>query len=273
MVPALDFLFAAKAGKAIVGRRVVIIGAGNVGCDVAAEAFRLGAAQVTLLDVQAPASFGKERAAAEKAGATFRWPVNTQAVTEVGVQLADGETIPADTVVVSIGDAPDIGFLPDDIDRERGFIKVDGDFRTSNPKVFAIGDVVRPGLLTDAIGAGRRAAEAIHFEFGAELSGSEPACDLRPAIDIRRVSLEYYDPRIVQYENLAQCGSQCASCGQCRDCGICAAICPETAITRIDKGEGVFEYAVDAARCIGCGFCAGACPCGIWDLIENKPLE
>jgi thioredoxin reductase len=60
-------------------------------------------------------------------------------------------------VIVSIGDAPDLDFVPE-IAAERGFIKVDDDFSTTNPKVFAIGDAVRPGLLTDAIGAGRRAA-------------------------------------------------------------------------------------------------------------------
>ncbi len=269
LVPALDFLAAAKSGKAAAGQKVVIIGAGNVGCDVAAEAARLGAVEITLLDVQAPASFGKERAAAESAGATFRWPVTTEAVTEAGVQIAGGELIPADTVIVSIGDAPEVDFLPPEIDLEKGFVKVDADYRTTHAKVFAIGDVVRPGLLTDAIGAGRRAAEAID----ALLTGCAAVCDARQAIDMQRVTLEYYDPRVVRYESLEQCGSQCASCGQCRDCGVCIAACPENAISRVDKGEGVFEYAVDAQRCIGCGFCAGACPCGIWNLVENTPLE
>jgi Fe-S-cluster-containing hydrogenase component 2 len=77
----------------------------------------------------------------------------------------------------------------------------------------------------------------------------------------------------VHYESLEQCGSQCASCGQCRDCGICVAACPENAIARVDRGGGTFEYRVDGERCIGCGFCAGACPCGIWNLMENTPLE
>ena len=41
----------------------------------------------------------------------------------------------------------------------------------------------------------------------------------------------------------------------------------------IQTSDGGFEYAVAADRCIGCGFCAGACPCGIWNMIENSPLE
>jgi NADPH-dependent glutamate synthase beta subunit-like oxidoreductase/glutamate synthase domain-containing protein 3/NAD-dependent dihydropyrimidine dehydrogenase PreA subunit len=268
MTTALDFLEAAKAGAAETGKRVVIIGAGNVGCDVATEAARLGAEEITLLDVQEPASFGKEREDAEKVGAKFRWPVFTQAITPDGVQLESGELIPADAVYVSIGDAPDLAFLPGEIAVEGGFIKVDDHFQTSHPNVFAIGDVVRPGLLTDAIGAGRRAAEAI----AAIAAGKRPSADARTVIDLDRIRLEYYDPRIVQYDDLGHCGSQCASCGQCRDCGICVSMCPEAAISREALGGGGYEYVVAADRCIGCGFCAGACPCGIWNMVVNTPL-
>jgi NADPH-dependent glutamate synthase beta subunit-like oxidoreductase/glutamate synthase domain-containing protein 3/NAD-dependent dihydropyrimidine dehydrogenase PreA subunit len=268
LTPALDFLAAAKAGTVTVGQRVVVIGAGNVGCDVATEAARLGATDILLLDVQEPASFGKERHEAERVGAKFRWPVFTQSIVKEGVQLDTGEIIPADSVFVSIGDAPDLDFLPDNVAVERGFVKVDENFQTSNRQVFAIGDVVRPGLLTDAIGAGRRAAQTIDDI----LTGKRPTADPRTIIDIRRVHLEYFDPRVVSYENLDHCGSQCASCGQCRDCGICVAACPESAISRTQTPDGRFEYGVSAQRCIGCGFCAGACPCGIWNMLENTPL-
>lgn len=269
LTTALDFLSASKKGAAKVGKRVVVIGAGNVGCDVATEAARLGAEDILLLDVQEPASFGKEREEAERVGAKFRWPVFTRAIVKEGVQLDSGEIIPADSVFISIGDAPDLTFLPDDVAVERGFVKVDENYQTSNRKVLAIGDVVRPGLLTDAIGAGRRTARIIDDV----AAGRRPTADPRTVIDLNRISLEYYDPRVVSYDNLDHCGSQCASCGQCRDCGICVATCPESAISRIETQEGRFEYAVDAERCIGCGFCAGACPCGIWNLIENAPLE
>jgi NADPH-dependent glutamate synthase beta subunit-like oxidoreductase/glutamate synthase domain-containing protein 3/NAD-dependent dihydropyrimidine dehydrogenase PreA subunit len=267
-VAALDFLDAAKAGRAACGARVVIIGAGNVGCDVATEAHRLGAAEITLLDVQQPASFGKERRAAESAGARFRWPVATQEITAEGVRLADGEVVPADTVIVSIGEAPDLSFLPPEIATERGFVKVSEEYRTSDPKIFAVGDMVRPGLLTEAIGAGRRVAQAICDES----DGRTPAPFRRQMIERRRVTLEYFDPRIVAFGDLAQCGSQCLSCGACRDCGVCVAACPQGAIRRVELA-GKYEYAVDGELCIGCGFCAGACPCGVWNLEENFPLE
>ena len=85
----------------------MIIGAGNVGCDVATEAHRLGAEVISLIDVQKPAAFGKEKEDAEAVGATFQWPCFTKEITDKGVILDDGELLEADTVVVSIGDAPD----------------------------------------------------------------------------------------------------------------------------------------------------------------------
>jgi len=267
-VAALSFLEAAKAGKAKVGRKVVIIGAGNVGCDVAAEAHRLGAKKITLIDIQEPASFGKERTAAEAAGAEFKWPVFTREINQDGVVLADGELIESNTVFLSIGDAPDLSFLPDEVATANGFVAVNELYQSSDPKIFAIGDAVRPGLLTDAVGAGRTAATAI----ADILAGKRPEYSPRKMIDKERVKLEYFDPRVVVYEDLNQCGSQCSSCGACRDCGICAAICPQTAISRYEAAAGDWEYVVDPDRCIGCGFCAGACPCGIWDLVENTPI-
>jgi len=305
MITASDFLAAARTDDITPGDRVVVIGAGNVGCDVATEAHRLGASDLTLIDVQEPAAFGKERKEAEAAGAVFRWPCFTREITEQGVVLDSGEIIPADTVVVSIGDVPDLDYLPETIDTERGFVTVNDIFQTSDPYVFAVGDMVKPGLLTDAIGTGRKAASAIGDMIDGKMtvtgtfiddSGAGPQSsetgvseyynpqesarnnvwDDRPVIDKARVSLEYFDPRITIFEDAGQCGSQCASCGACRDCGICVTICPQAAIHREDRGKdggGVnYEYMVDAEKCIGCGFCAGACPCGVWEMAANDPI-
>jgi len=271
MVPALEFLRMSKAGEAKVGKRVLVIGAGNVGCDAAAEAYRLGAEEITLIDIQEPLSFGKERKEAEAAGAKFRWPCFSKAVTDDGLELTTGEVIPADTIIISVGDAPELDFLPESVETERGFIKVNEHYQTSDPKIFAIGDTVRLGLLTDAIGAGRKAAEKI----GDILSGKEvQVCPSRSKIDYTRIKLEYFDPRISSFNGIESCASQCSSCGTCRDCGICVTICPESAISRQSRGNGAeYEMVVDPEKCIGCGFCAGACPCGVWDLVENEPIE
>jgi NADPH-dependent 2,4-dienoyl-CoA reductase/sulfur reductase-like enzyme/Pyruvate/2-oxoacid:ferredoxin oxidoreductase delta subunit len=268
-VPAFDFLLKAKSGGIKPGKRVVIIGAGNVGCDAATEAHRLGAEDITLIDIQEPLSFGAERTAAEAIGAKFLWPVFTKAITPAGVTLKNGETLPADTVIISIGEKPDLDYISEDITTERGHIVVNEFYQTAVPKIFAIGDVVKSGLLTDAIGSGRKTAEAII----AMIAGRQPVADTVEMIDIQRVSTEYFDPRVTDFEDLDHCGSQCASCGSCRDCGICVATCPESAISKLEKEDNAFEYVVDENRCIGCGFCAGACPCGVWNLVENEPIE
>jgi NADPH-dependent glutamate synthase beta subunit-like oxidoreductase/ferredoxin len=268
-VSALEFLRQARKNAAAPGERVVVIGAGNVGCDAAAEAHRLGAKEVTLIDIQEPASFGKERKAAEQAGARFLWPRFTRAITEEGVALTSGETLPADTVIVAIGDEPALDFLSDDIRTEKGFIAVDERFRTTDPRVFAIGDVVRLGLLTEAIGAGCTAARTIDDL----LKGREETYDHLPVIDPERIRLEYYEPETKAADSPAACACQCASCGACRDCGLCTTLCPEQAISRNPAEGPSYEYVVDENRCIGCGFCAGACPCGIWRLVENEPLD
>ncbi len=268
LIAANDFLAKAKSDKIKVGKKVVIIGAGNVGCDVATEAHRLGAQDITLIDIQQPLSFGKERDEAESVGAKFKWPCFTKEITDQGVVLQSGEILPADTVFISIGDVPDLEFLPESVAVKKGYIVVNEYFQTTNSKVFAIGDAVRPGLLTDAIGAGRKAAKAI----SEILEGKRPETDTRRMIDKRRITLEYFDPRITQFENISQCGSQCSSCGACRDCGMCETICPEGAISRKALEGKDYEYVVDANRCIGCGFCAGVCPCGIWNLVENVPI-
>lgn len=268
-ISALEFLRQSKMDCATVAENVVVIGAGNVGCDAATEAFRMGAKSVTLIDVQEPASFGVERKHAEAAGAKFIWPRFTKAITDKGVELTSGEILPAETVIVAVGDVPDLSFLPEDIATEKGFVVVDETFATSDPQVYAIGDAARPGLLTDAIGAGRIAARTID----GLLKGVQETYDKLPPISYERVKLQYFDPRIGEFASASSCATNCASCGACRDCGMCEEICPQKAISRVASPEGAFEYVVDGDKCIGCGFCAGACPTGVWEIAENSPLE
>ncbi|MFW5730119.1 MAG: FAD-dependent oxidoreductase [Desulfonatronovibrionaceae bacterium] len=281
MIPALTFLKQAKLGRQKTGRKVVVIGAGNVGCDAAVEASHLGAEEITLIDIQKPASFGKERQEAEKAGAKFRYPVFTREITDQGVVLTSGEVIEADMVIISIGDAPDLDFLEEDIQVDRGFVVVNQDFQTSDPKIFAIGDIVKPGLLTDAIGAGRTAALAMDALVRKDISRNlqqVPAPSTREfsetsdRIDYSRMTLEYYDPRKLEFHGIDECAAQCSSCGRCMDCGLCDQVCPTKAIRRIEQDKGTFVREADADRCIGCGFCEKSCPCGVWTLVENFPL-
>ncbi len=266
VVPALDFLKEAKSSKPPkIGKQVVIIGAGNVGCDVACEAYRLGARQVTLVDIQKPLAFGKEKAAAEALGAKFQWPVQTKEVTAEGLIDAAGQLIPAQTVIISIGDVPALKFLPETVEvvtvGGAAWVKCDAAGRTSDPKVSAIGDVERPGLATNALGAGKNAADALIAAFKGEeytpfTKGIIPQCDLTPA---------HYEPSRAGGTAVEE-AERCMSCGTCRDCHLCETICPTQAISREKLEDDSYRYVVNDDTCIACGFCADTCPCGIWVL-------
>ena len=98
---------------------------------------------------------------------------------------------------------PDVDFLPDTIALDRGHVVVNDDFQTTDSKVFAIGDIVRPGLLTHAIGHGRRAAEVIDDIF----NNRRPQSDIREMIDYTRMTLEYFDPRVIEFSDMNHCGA------------------------------------------------------------------
>jgi NADPH-dependent glutamate synthase beta subunit-like oxidoreductase/ferredoxin len=277
VIPALHFLKQAKsATPPTVGKEVVIIGAGNVGCDVACEAYRLGAEKVTLVDIQQPLAFGKEKEAAEALGAVFRWPVMTREVTDQGLIMDSGEMIPAQTVIISIGDVPALNFLPESVETVTvggaAWIKTQDSHLTTNAKVLAVGDVEKPGLATNALGAGKTAAEVILADF----RGVEWKPFTQHPITQKALTITHYVPdehRKIHTEQ-AQAES-CLSCASCRDCHLCETICPTGAITRRElefgntKGyetglHGGWEYTSDDRKCIACGFCADTCPCGIW---------
>lgn len=227
---------------------------------MACEAYRLGAEEVTLVDIQKPLAFGKERKAAEALGAKFVWPVMTREVTEEGLVDAEGKLYPADTVFISIGDIPAISFLPDTVETIRGWIKTDEAGRTTDPKVLAVGDVERPGLVTNALGAGKRTAEFIL----AALEGREWKPFDKPVVTPDRLTLEHYCPEPRPGASEEEEANRCLSCGTCRDCHLCETICPTHAISRRELEIGGYEYVSDDAKCIACGFCRDTCPCGVW---------
>ena len=145
------------------GKRVVIIGAGNVGMDVASEAYNYGAESVIAIDVQKPAAFGKEMDTAIAKGTQILWPRFTERYSEEEkkIYFRDGSYLDADFVIISVGDTPILDFIPESVHTERGWIAVNEIGQTSDVKVFAIGDAAGLGLVTHAIGQGRLAAETI----------------------------------------------------------------------------------------------------------------
>lgn len=265
LIKGLNFLKEAKNGKKFdLGKKVVVIGAGNAAMDVITEVYKQGVRDITAIDIKEPSAFEKEIKAAEKLGAKIMYPCFTQKITEQGVHLKDGRLLEADSVIISVGDRPIFDFLNKDYLDEKSRIQTNEFMQTNNKKVFAIGDAIRPGLFTNAIADGKHVAENI-----IKYLNDEPLTALKEKdmIPEHRIKSEYYECYSSNCDNEQ---NRCMSCGYCRDCGLCRQSCPQNAITRIEKENGKIEYTSDPNKCIGCGICAGLCPCGIWEMEENN---
>jgi len=267
IVKGLDFLKAVNRGEKVkVGKRVIVIGCGNSGMDAAVGAYQMGAEQVVCIDVQRPAAFQKEIDHVEELGVELILPVFTKEITAEGIVTNAGELIKGDMVIITIGESPDLSYLPAEIPLERGYLKPAGDLSIA-PGVFTAGDTIKPGRLVDAIGAGRQAALAVQ----AFLTGGTYVSEDKKKIPAARLKTAYFKKcHTCDLPEAKDEYNRCISCGTCRDCHMCIKSCPENAISRnLNPDDGGFEYVADPAKCIGCGICAGICPSGIWTLAPN----
>ena len=149
-----------------VPKRLVVVGAGYIGLEMATVWKRLGSdvEVVEYLPRILPGMDGevadKFKTVLEKQGIAFRLgtSVSKASANKSGVVLditaaegGDAEKLTADIVLVAVGRRPnteglgleDVGIKLDD----RGRIPVDGDFETAVPGIFAIGDVIEGPML------------------------------------------------------------------------------------------------------------------------------
>ena len=132
------------------GRRVVVIGAGFIGLEVAATARGLGH-EVTVLEglpVPLVRGLGGEMGAAVAAihadhGVDVRCGVVVSEITPDAVVLADGSTVPADVLVVGIGVAPNVAWLDGSGLTIDDGVVCGSDLGAGPADVFAAGDVAR----------------------------------------------------------------------------------------------------------------------------------
>lgn len=177
-----------------IGRTVVVIGAGNTAIDAATIAKRLGSERVVIVyrrgEREMPA-YEFEYAFIKNEGVEFRFlsqPIeilgekgNVTGIRCVAMELTeaghDGRrasrplpgsefVLPCDQVIKAIGQEKHLALYRSfGLELERGYVKVDEQFHTTNPKVFAGGDCIRhtgEAMTVTATEDGKRAAKSIH---------------------------------------------------------------------------------------------------------------
>jgi len=187
---------------------------------------------------------------------------------------ANRQTVPCDTVLLAVGQAPNLAFLEDggaDIEQFRpGWPKVDpATLATTAPGVFVAGDLAHgTKLLIDAVASGKAAARSVYRH----LTGRPLSVDAVTAhipLDmyrreagyeaIRRVPIPTRPPdeRLLHPEALVEAGygfsEAVREASRCLDCGV----------------TPVF----DGTRCVLCGGCADVCPTQCLKLVSLAQLQ
>ncbi len=169
----IDFLREVNGGaRPDLGKKVVVVGGGNVAMDVARTAARLGAAVTVAYrrkESDMPAD-PAEVAEAKEEGVKFVFehrPVSVEGENgKVTALVCDTGRLECDTVLAAIGQridwgGLDLGALETD---EKGRAAADGfTYQTAQPDIFVGGDAYTgPKFAIDAIAAGKQAAISIH---------------------------------------------------------------------------------------------------------------
>jgi len=307
------FLHRVNSGERIdVGGKVIVIGGGNTAIDAARVSKRLGA-DVTIhyrrTRNEMPA-IEHEVVDAEAEGIHLEFlSAPVEILTDDGkatgmkcIRMKLGEPdasgrprpipmegsefdVEADTIIAAISQQPDFAGL-EQLRNEKGWISIDEKNQTALDDVFAGGDVANQlGLVSEAIGLGRKAAESID----AYLRGVEPEQAIPPTVvGPSGMKFEFYEtlPRneaptltvservnnfspitspLAEPQVMAE-AKRCLSCGMCFGCDACFTYCQEGAVKREPEGAE-FKYRFDATFCNGCKKCSEECPCGFIDMV------
>jgi dihydropyrimidine dehydrogenase (NAD+) subunit PreT len=201
---AIEFVKATKSGKLTdeyVGKKVVVIGAGNTAIDGATCSVRLGAENVKILyrrTKEEMTAYDFEYEFAKQDGVEFRWLTAPQRMIgnekgevtgvecmrmELGEPGGDGRRRPlpvkgsefildVDVVIKAIGQTRHLSLIEQfGLEHSDGVVKVDRDtYQTSNPKIFACGDVVfgkgvGEAMVVTAAEQGKQAAYHLHEKY------------------------------------------------------------------------------------------------------------
>lgn len=282
---ALEFLKAANwtGDTGVEGKRVMVIGGGNVAVDVARCAVRTGATEVRLACLEADdempchpweieealdegviamCSLGPEAVVNEDGRVTGMRMRECVSVFDAQGRFApvfgDNYTeVPCDVVVFAVGQAAQLSSLVSGSDLyldERGNLPVDGTlFTTSVPGIFACGEVVTgPGSAVGSIATGHEAAVSIHRYLRGESLRADRA--ERPV----PVYARYGAVSLDGVEQIRRRVVMPMARGEDR----------RQDFRQVEIGFTYLEGLMEAARClrcqsevcVGCTFCARTCP-------------
>lgn len=329
---ALDFLKDVSFGQKIKpANSVAIVGGGNAAIDTARTCIRLGTQSVSIVyrrtRSEMPAHFEEIIQMAEEGIHIHQLTIPSKIIGSYGkvdalecvmatlgepddsgrrrpVPMPDSEyKMPVGAVIAAIGQKPDIldypGFGGLELTR-RETIKVRShNQQTSIPDVFAGGDAVTgPATVVEAIGAGKRAAHAIHrFLRGLPL---EPAKLPRPRTMVPPIRMDYHEKAFIQRQEnplidldrrlhtfdrvelgldeiaAQQEAKRCMRCDICERCGKCVEVCRDrlgvSAVRFHHAGESSLilkDYTHGLPKCIGCGSCVNICPTGALQMEDR----
>jgi glutamate synthase (NADPH/NADH) small chain len=206
IVDGLEFIEGSKTGKnpLHVGRKVIVIGAGNTAVDCATIAKRLGSERVTMVYRRTDREmtcYEHEYDFARKEGIEFRFlskpsrvilengqPTGLECLrVELGAPDASGRPTPlavegsefvlqADQIVKAVGqNKPSLTKLLG-LETQKGFIAVDESYKSSIDGVYAIGDCIRSSGAASTVMAvqdGKLAAAAIHKQLSLQPASME----------------------------------------------------------------------------------------------------
>ena len=284
----IDFLrMVNEGGKLKLGKKVVVIGGGNVAMDVARTAVRLGADTTVVYrrkEENMPAD-PAEVAEAKEEGVKFVFehkPVEIKAVKgKVSELVCDAGTVKCSTVIAAIGQTADWGAL--DIGElktnAKGYAEADGvTYQTAQPDIFVGGDIYTgPKFAIDAIAAGKQGAISIHrfVQEGQSLTIGRDRLEYKSLdknnLDLDEIKADYdstprQNPdridvaefkdnrRTFTEEQLKKETARCLGCGasvidpnKCLGCGVCTTRCKFDAI-HLKKRTNVDSIAYETRK-------------------------